>query len=82
MTPRKLTGDGVDGAQDLDGVHGGLRSEAKCQAQSSFGKLERRCLAALPTGRAMSAGLAGRLRWECAAIADRDLLLPKLAESY
>jgi hypothetical protein len=47
------------------------------QAQSSIGKPERRCHAALLTGRAKSAGLAGSLRWGCAAIADRDLLLPK-----
>jgi len=80
MTPRKLTGDGADGVQELDGVHGGPRSEAKCQAQSFIGKLEWRCLAALPTRREKSAGLAGTLRWGCAAIADRDLLLSKLAE--
>ena len=36
MTPLKLTGDGVDGVQELDGVRGGPRSEAQCQADFSL----------------------------------------------
>jgi hypothetical protein len=48
------------------------------QAQTFFGKLLWRGLAPLPTCSENSTGLVGTLRWGCAAIADRDLLLAKI----
>src|SRR5262245_10243093 len=79
--PLNLTGDGVDGVQPLlDGVHGDLRSEAKCQAQPCLGKRTGKSVAALPTGKVTRPASPGRYLAEKAAIADRDLTMPKTGE--
>jgi hypothetical protein len=80
MTPFQLTGDGVDGVQELDGVHGGPRSEAQCQAdfplQQGLGE-------ALRLIRYCSVNFGG-LAVSCVGLtpifADRDLPMPRLRE--
>ena len=69
MRPLNLTGDGVDGdgvdgVQELDGVHGDLRSEAKCvqELDGVHGgpRSEAKCQANFSYHRSM-AGQASRL---------------------
>ena len=82
MTPLKLTGDFVPGVQELDGVHGGPRSEAQCQADFPLQQGE--------TGEALrlirycsvnSDGLAVSCVGLTSIFADRDLPMPRLRQS-
>ena len=64
--------DGVDGVQELDGVHGDLRSEAKCTGEMAF---QREPARRAPRGRPLPDAISRRprriLKWVLAKMADR-----------
>src|SRR5260370_37250224 len=76
--PTQPDRDGVDGVQALDGVHGDLRSEAKCTGAALLGKAEW----PRPRGRSFEQREFGRPRRDVTrrpvASAHRDLLQPRL----
>src|SRR5258706_13045265 len=78
--PTQTDRDGVDGVQELDGVHGDLRSEAKCTGATLFGKADWQDPRGTHCMKRDAAGLAGHYLAERAAIADRDLTMPKIGK--